>query len=175
MHSRTLCSPTLSQASKGYMCSSPMALTPYLEVHLWLFKLIVLETDFNMVPCSHPLITHLLFYLPRDISVILKKYKWREIKDMVPIYVCEYYMVEPPYPRTAQSGLQSYEAQLKYSWTYFTVFWVCTIILPSSVNTISVQKETLQIFWREPPYWNKNTQPLLRSIPMTSNVNENKK
>lgn len=120
-HSRTICSPTFFQSSKGCMCSSPMALTPCLEIFTWLFKLNVLEIKFNILPCSHPQITYLLLYLPGALFIILEKCKWKDIEDIVSIYVCEYYKVEPPYPRTAHSELQSYQAQLKYSWTYFTV------------------------------------------------------
>lgn len=94
LHSRTICSPTFFQSSKGCMCSSPIALTPCLEIFTWLFKLNVLEIKFNILPCSHPQITYLLLYLPRALFIILEK--------------C-------PYPRTAHSGLQSYQAQLKYS------------------------------------------------------------
>lgn len=51
------------------------------------------------------------------------------------------------------------------------MFSVYTIIFSSSVNNISIQKETLQIFWRN-HLTEMSAQPLLSLIPITNNGDE---
>lgn len=106
-----------------------MTLTMCSEIFTWLFKLNVQEIAVNVFPCSQPQITCLHLYLPRAMYIILKKEKWRGIKDIVSIYVFQSCEVEPSHPRTAQIGPRA--TRLNES-TIELISWCFRFALPFS-------------------------------------------